>query len=416
MKNFKVYLEEATFDKEKVKRSMVAYINDNITAAGGNPISIQIGRNLLSNIVAAKPYNKSSKAGIAPYADIELIQSGGRSIRIGLRTLTGKKFDSRTIPALEKGMTSLEKMFPNIRRDYLASLLDHLTQDKSLNHAQPLKTTVYGRLSDEMLRTALFGSLEFGGECDYIFAIQRMSFRYKAIRIPEMKPVASTGGLVLKVKDGKLFDQTTALKNNDIHLFVNGMKNRTLNLSNDMVDEFNNPIVVGPKFGSNKVSGKLKQEVVAKPNYTRKKSETILIKSGLDRVFDIEMKSPAELVGSELSRLSGGSNVYDRAKENAEDDDMMPSSRSSRGSSRFDRDDDETNPYADIEDRDELIDQVFDNMKRAAKLHKMNIDMDDDDVEETIKANLDTEDTSELRRMSLMPVHRLRNELVSYMD
>lgn len=398
MQQFKEYLEEASINTEDIKRGVVDFINSVVISNNGNPINIEIGKKLLRNVSAAKPLNLPSRSGIAPYSDIELILSNGSTIRLSVRVLTGKRFDGRTVPALADGMNSLENLFPQIRRQYLGSLLDHLVNKEGLSHGQIIPQS-FGRLVGKMKETALMGDSTVGGEADYVLAVQRVSFKFKKMRIPFMEVVPGTYGATIRAgkMDSKLYDKSEVLKNNDIYIFHKDMKGKTVYLFDDVVDKLNNPVVVGPSLTTKKTNFKMKdfpQKIKAKLNINVKKN-----------VFDIDPSDTKyfklELIDKNTARLPVGQS------------DAETEERSLARRGGFGRGSEEEKYYPKIIERKKNVEEIINKYKIAIKtLERKDITSDSEDkIEEMILMIMKNEDDEDIRSYSNNMPHRLYNVL-----
>lgn len=288
------YLEEATSNVENAKMGIVHFINDALKAAGANSATVKIGRQTIENVGAARPYNKTSSGGISPYVDIELIRANGSPVYIGLRTAKrkkflvyrGKKLSRFAIPALQRGVLSLEVVHPDVREDFTASLLEHYL-DGGYTHGSEL-TDACGRLPEKMKKKLLLGDKRYGGEVDYIMAIDKLPFRWNKFQIPTMKSGHAGNKFVISIGDARLFNKQEILANHDIYLYYKDVHDRTLYLGDDKVDRANLPALIGPKVGKSRPYGGGKLRVSLSQPYksvfeVKPKNKRILKVGLLDR-------------------------------------------------------------------------------------------------------------------------------------
>lgn len=397
MNQFNEYLVEASINSEEVKRGIIDFLNSVVTANNGNPVNISFGKKLIRNVSAAKPINIPSSGGVQPYSDVELILANGSTVRLGLRTLTGKSFDSRTIPALQGGLKTLERMFPTIRREYLGSLLNYLSNTIGLSHGQ-IVPQCYGRLTGKMKEAVLMGNSNVGGEADYIMAIQRVSFRYKKMRMPFMEVVPGTYGATVRVStmDARLFDKAEVLKNNDVYVYHKAMKGNTLYLFDDVVDAYNNPIIIGPPLNTKKSTLTLKdfpQKVIAKANVGKK-----------GNVFDID---PSDTKYFKLELIDKTKARLPEPESNEEEPE-----RSFRSRDRYldrGRKSAESEYYPEIVERKNNVEEIVKKYKIALNvLERKNLTSDSqEDLEAAILGIMKTEDDADIKKYAMLPPHRL---------
>lgn len=405
--NFEQYLTEASKNTEDIKDGLVGYLNEVIEAGNGSPITIRVKKNIIRNVVAVRPYNKSSQGGIQPYVDLELIQSNGNRTLVGIRQWTGKGFDRRSAPAVFKGMETLEKVFPDIRRHFLASMLVHYTESENITHGQPVRQA-YGFLDNEMKKIVLMGAPNLGGRADYLLLVDRASFRWKTKRIPEIKivPSRTSVGVEVIIKSSHLMSQDEVLMKNEIALTVPKSDKRTLYLFNDKLDDYNNPVVLGPKFGSSsdKTYG---GKVVVKMNPKVGRKSSFEIDPANENAFKLELKNPVDYIHNyEKSR---------QQKQDAETEVPVRPSYSGRNNRRFGSVPD--NATADDFDNDydfsqALITQIKAKyIKGYKKVYREDPDEKFRDLDEALDKFLSTKDSDELQVLRNMRDHMLVREI-----
>lgn len=397
MQDLKQYLTESAVNIEEVKKGMVSFLNEVLNANQGNPISVTLGKTVIANVVAAKVMNLPS-AGIHPYSDIELIQNNANTKRISIRRYTGKKFDARNIPIMESpGIDLLEKIYPNIRKDFLSSLLNYYTEKKGISHGEPVPLA-YGLLPTKIKEKVLVGSSEIGGRADYILCVRRSPFTFKSIRIPLMtvKSLPTGVSVSLSKMDAEIYTAEEVLKNNDVYVYMGGSEGKTLYLATDMVDRYNFPVIVGPsgvRMGNSAkdYGGQLRMIT----NIKISKRDFFTVDSTHHRTFDLELK-PKHKLGADSTQSA--LDAHDKRQGGH----RTPSYHHNPMSG------DEYSPGEESENKTSLIQTVIHNFGRGLTQTGRTLE----DYEDYLNSALENEKIENLVAYSQMPPHRLVNTII----
>jgi len=406
MESFATYLSESTVNVENVKMGIVHYINDALlsmpTSGGGNiAATIRIGNHSIRNVVAAKPSNSSSSSGIIPYVDIELILANGSTIKIGVRAAKHKKYflyrnsqlGKPAVPAFEYGINSLDKVFPKIREHFVSSLLKYYI-DRGFSHGQVVPV-VYGKISNEMKKVLLLGDRKYGGQLDYVIAVDSVPFIWRRMRIPQMSHGFTSSEFMIEINNSKAFDASEVMSNNDLYVW-SGDEGRTLYLGDDKIDKTNLPAILGPQIGKSAPYGIRKFKVGL--NMPNKMSFEIEDHTNL---FRLELKSIAPTKDIMLLPAKAG---------NEDGDEGGFGGRSSGRRAEQERlNRSEFGSKLSPEEREELIDQIVTKTVRGT-MHRFKKDVDRDQME-IIKNGLDSLPDSDLNRLSSLPSHRIAPEI-----
>lgn len=404
MQSFEHFLAESTINVENVKQGIVHYINDalaSVSTTGGNIAgTIKIGNHKIQNVAAARPANYPSTAGIIPYVDIDLILTNGATIKLGLRTgknkffvIRDKRLGKAAIPAFERGIHTVDKMFPALREMFVSSLLTYYT-DKGFSHGVSVPT-VYGKLPEKMKETALLGSKEFGGRADYIVAIDKAPFTWKKIRIPTMAHGFSGSEFIIEIMEARAFDSAEIMANNNLYIWAQDTEGRSLYLFSDKVDKNNLPAVLGPGLSHRQYYG-IKNLKVA-----------INIDSKMQ--FDIEdnMKTARLVLKSPVAPGTALA-VINKPNEDDDDDDVYTRRRSrERNSQSQDRKDYGVNLSPD--ERMSLVRQIGENTVRGWR-HRFREDLNKERLENVVNQLEDLDDV-DLKRLASLEGHRLAMEI-----
>jgi len=410
MKSFDTFISESTINVETVKSGIIHYINDalkSVSVSGGNvAATIKIGKHRIQNVAAAKPSKISSQAGIIPYTDIDLILTNGQTVRIGIRTAKDKKFflyrgnklGRSAVPALQLGINSLDKMIPEIREEFVSSLLNYYTS-KGYTHGTTVPD-VYGKISEKYKSMLLLGDNRYGGTADYIIAIDRVSFRWNKFRIPSMKHSFKRSEFVIEIGDSRAFDASEVIANNEIYIWAKDNSDRTLYLGNDKVDTNNLPAVLGPRATKKGVYGIQKYKVGL--NINPKMSFTI---EDNKRVFKLELKSPEDL-NNDSSELPSDSPQLPPGRSSGKYPDRMYGRDRSQD---VDLDRKEYGSTLSPDEREEIIDKILSKTERGHR-HRFKKDLDSDQLEQ-VKDGLEDLEDLDLKRLDSLEGHRLAVEI-----
>lgn len=394
-------LTEATINVELIKKGMAGYINDVLRGSGSNSCTIQAGKIEINNVVAAKPSNRHSMNGIQPYADLELILANGNSVFVSIRQRAENPFSKKlgrfAIPALEKGIWSIEKLYPNIRRDFISSLLKYYTE-KGYTHKSVINQA-YGVIADKQMKEKiLIGHVDLGGKSDFIFAIERPSFTYKGIKLPKASFGFKKGRFTITFGKTTAFSAQEILAQNEIYMWIPDSQYHTLYLATDMVDKANMPIIIGPPAAK---KAPFLSKIKIGLNRAKKGSDVFPIENN-ERFFKLELKPKHDLEKQEHDVNTNQPEKHDHDISNS-----YTRNRTIDDVSTLIHKSD-----IDYDDRDALIKHIIELAKTGLR-HAYQINLDDTEnegVEESLVSHLEHEDDRTLQRYAAEKPHRLAAE------
>lgn len=414
MQQFKEFLIEASKDVEAIKRGLVGFFNDVITSNQGSPITIKIGKKIIRNVVNAKTISLPSIGGIPPYSDIELIQGNNSTIRISVRQRTGKKFDSRSVPALIDGLDSIEKVYPELRKDFLGSLLKYLVHKEGLSHGQ-IVDQAYGKLTGKKKEEILMGSHRLGGESDYVLAVGRAIFRWKGLKIPNFKVSHDKNtGVVVECgfMDASLYDKTEILAKNEIYVFYKNMAGKTLYLANDQKDNYNNPVVIGPRLITKNINKMKYGGVILVDANVSHAKKVFDINPQDNKYFGLELKSGKELFHVLPKDVADQMNPDDI--ESVRKRIRATQSNAYQGGVSDSEEYDSDYSGKVVEEKINLVNEIQQNFITGLKRLQRKITREaGDKIEETLAGFLMDEDLNDLIALEKMTPHRLVDRIVS---
>jgi len=146
---------------ERQEKGFIDLINRAIKQNKNNPITLIVGRIIITNVTGAMKYSGRQVSGSEPYTDVVL--------KIGKKEFCNISMKGKEAPSMAGGgLRGIELAAPGLGRRYFQQVHEYLVNKEKLRSGDKVPD-IYGKIPKSVLKTIVVGNAKMGGPLDFIF-------------------------------------------------------------------------------------------------------------------------------------------------------------------------------------------------------------------------------------------------------